>query len=70
MEKVARLSVLLFYILSSCFFRTSSALASPPVQQAPLKSFIDGADTAAIDVTIPHNPHEFGIGFDLTGSYG
>lgn len=70
MENMARLGVLLFYVLSSCLLRTSNALASPPVQQAPLKSFIDGADTTAIDVAIPHNSHEFGIGFDLTGSYG
>jgi hypothetical protein len=70
MEKMAELSALLFYILSSCFLQTSSAFASPPVQQAPLKSFIDGADTAVIQVAIPYNPHEFGTGFDLTGSYG
>jgi hypothetical protein len=41
---------------------------SPPVKQAALKSLIDDPVIAPTD--IPLDPHEFGIGFDVTGSYG
>jgi hypothetical protein len=41
---------------------------NPPVKQAALNSLIDDPVITLTD--IPLDPHEFGIGFDLTGSYG
>ena len=41
---------------------------NPLVEQVALNSLID--DLVITPTYIPLDPHEFGIGFDVTGSYG
>jgi hypothetical protein len=65
---MARTFALLLCLIPNYFSWCSRALMNPPVEQAALNSLIEDPIITLGD--IPLDPHEFGIGFDLTGSYG
>ena len=70
---MAGLSVVLLCFVSGCFLRASTALAHPLFQQEPLKQFLGEADSSAKSDACSYEHEEsgiFGIGFDLSASYG
>lgn len=65
---MARTFALLLCLIPSYFSWCSRAFMNPLVEQVALNSLID--DLVITPTDIPLDPHEFGIGFDVTGSYG